>query len=227
MFFKPLAIQEELPTPIKVLTEIGEVECTSKQQKAALLYLEKKLKDFNDDIKKYELVQFFMDPHKVIFNGGKMFGLESLSDDLGLHTNLLRIRVNYYYYLNNIKFNFELLKKINPLERFVIHEGFTKLPRLIENELSNFVSSLKKRLAISICNAVFCYPSITFDQIYEVIGSELFSVDFTKELVLTEIERLLVEDYLVSNNGFYYFIGRNPKNRTSKFHWTLEWNFYK
>jgi hypothetical protein len=165
------------------------------------LFLFRKLKELINNCYKNTIsfkkqiiaLEFCLTTHTTIYLKQYLYTFNTICSILGLHPDIVRLRLMYEFYLQKHIINLEYIDsniKINP------------------EFASEILLSIRDFSVIDIANYIFCHPSISIVKVREVF----LNVDGI-------LEKFILNGYVARYDEHLYFIGKNPL--LHKFNWSL------
>ncbi|MBY0379631.1 MAG: hypothetical protein K2P99_04440 [Burkholderiales bacterium] len=130
-------------------------------------------------------LEFCLTTHKKIYINGRYYTFNLACEILDLHPDIMRLRLMYELYLQKCRVPLEYLNSDIKINIDIISEMLL--------DISNFN-------IIEVANYIYTHPSVTIDYI---------TARFDKSGEL--IWKLIMRGYVIDDDKFLYFTGRNPK----------------
>ncbi|MBY0379404.1 MAG: hypothetical protein K2P99_03270 [Burkholderiales bacterium] len=130
-------------------------------------------------------LEFCLTTHRKMHINGKYYTFNTACETLNLHPDMIRLRLMYEFYLQKCRLPLEYLACDIRVNMDIISE--------ILLDISEFNM-------IEVVNYIYTHPSITINNVNERFNG-------VKDLIW----KLILRGYVIDDNEFLYFTGRNPK----------------
>ena len=174
-----------------------DLEFTTSEQ----LFLFKKFKELINNCYKKNIsfkkqitaLEFCLTTHTTIYLRQSLYTFNTICSALGLHPDIVRMRLMYEFYLQKSIISLEYIQS-----NIKINADFA----------SEILLSMRDFIVIDVANYIYSHPSILIDNIRTLF------VDVDNIL-----DKFILNGYIGNNDGHLYFIGKNPL--LQKFTWSL------
>ena len=174
-----------------------DLEFTTSEQ----LFLFKKLKELINNCYKRNIsfkkqitaLEFCLTTHTTIYLRQSLYTFNTMCSVLGLHPDIVRMRLMYEFYLQKNVISLEYIES-----NIKINAEF----------VSEILLSIRDFNVIDVANYIYSHPSVLIDSVRALF------VDVDNIL-----DKFILNGYIVKNYGHLYFIGKNPL--LHKFSWSL------